>query len=109
MVSNITLILQKYRVEMENIFGASLVRVILYGSYARGDYNINSDVDIMILADIQPEEVSRFADKVYDVSYNFDTEYNIEINPSVQSIHTFDHWKEVYPFFINIEKEGVVV
>ena len=73
MASNINLILQKYREKIENIFGDSLGRVILYGSYAREDYNLNSDIDIMILPDIQPEEVSEYADKVYDVSYDFDT------------------------------------
>lgn len=83
MSDNISLILQKYRKEIENIFGSSLVRVILYGSHARGDYNINSDIDIMILVDVKPEEVSEYANRVYDVSYDFDMEYNIEINPSV--------------------------
>lgn len=29
-------------------------------------------MDIMILADIQPEEVSYYADKVYDVTYDFE-------------------------------------
>jgi len=109
MSENIKPILQDYREEMKNIFGDALVRVILYGSYAREDYNNDSDIDIMILADIQPEEISKYADKVYDVSYDFDTDYEIEINPCVQSIYTFDHWKEVYPFFINIEKDGITV
>lgn len=109
MSENIKPILQEYRKKMENIFGDTLVRVILYGSYAREDYNKDSDIDIMILADVQPEEVSKYADKVYDVSYDFDMDYEVEINPCVQSIHTFDHWKEVYPFFINIEKDGIAV
>jgi len=109
MPENIKSILQEYREEMKNIFGHTLVRVILYGSYAREDYNKDSDIDIMILADIQPEEVSKYADKVYDVSYDFDMDYEIEINPCVQSIHTFDYWKEVYPFFANIERDGIAV
>ncbi len=81
----------------------------LYGSYARGDFKQNSDIDIMILANVEPEEVSIYADKIYDLTYDFEVDYDIEINPTLQSQKTYDYWKEVYPFFINIEKEGVVV
>ena len=42
-------------------------RIYLFGSYARGDFHIDSDVDIMILADTSPEEISYFADKIYDI------------------------------------------
>ena len=33
---------------VKNILGKNLRKVILYGSYARGDYNDNSDVDTMV-------------------------------------------------------------
>lgn len=109
MPDNINSILIEYRENMERIFGDSLVRVILYGSYARGDFNNDSDVDIMILADIGPEKISEYADKVYDISYDFEMDYGLEFNPCVQSVQTFDYWKEVYPFFNNIDKEGIAV
>ena len=35
--------------------GDKLDKVILYGSYARGDYDDESDIDIMVLADIPRE------------------------------------------------------
>lgn len=70
---------------------------------------MDSDVDIMILADITSEEVSCFADKVYDVTYDFELKYNLEINPNVQSEQIYNQWKSTYPFFINIERDGVIV
>lgn len=66
-------------------------------------------MDIMILADIPQEEISSYADKVYDVTYDFEMQYGMEINPSVQSLQTYEQWKKVYPFYMNIEKDGVVV
>ena len=42
-------ILQEFVAEMEKVFATSLKKIILYGSYARGDFKINSDIDIMIL------------------------------------------------------------
>lgn len=109
MPETINVLLESYREEIEKIFGSRLNRMVLYGSYARGDFNEKSDMDIMILADIQPEELSYFADKVYDVTYDFEVKYEMEINPSVQSIQVYDQWKKLYPFFINIEKDGVAV
>lgn len=34
--------------------------VLLYGSYARGDYNEKSDVDIMILVDMPDSVINQF-------------------------------------------------
>lgn len=98
-----------YSRELKKLFGESLVKVILFGSYARGDYNKNSDIDIMVLVNVRPEEISNYADKVYDFTYDFEQAHNIEINPCIQNIDTYNYWKGVYPFFINIEKEGVAV
>lgn len=109
MPETINVLLESYREEIEKIFGSRLNRMVLYGSYARGDFNEKSDMDIMILADVQPEELSYFADMVYDVTYDFEVKYEMEINPSVQSIQVYDQWKKLYPFFINIEKDGVAV
>ena len=41
-------LLERYIGEVKNLFGGSLRQVILYGSYARGDYREDSDVDVVI-------------------------------------------------------------
>ncbi len=101
--------LGNYRNAVVKIFKDTPVRLILYGSYARGDFHKDSDLDIMILADVAPEEISYYADKVYDITYDFEMEHNLEINPNVQSQQIYNQWKKVYPFFMNIEKDGIFV
>ena len=34
--------------EIRNVLGEDLKKVIVYGSYARGDYREGSDVDVML-------------------------------------------------------------
>lgn len=109
MPDNLSSLLGRYREAVVQILGNRLSRMILYGSYARGDFKQDSDMDIMILADIRPDEISSYADKVYDVTYDFEMQYGMEINPSIQSIQTYEQWKDVYPFYMNIEKDGVAV
>ena len=42
-------LLKQYVNKIKAIYGSHLKTVILYGSYARGDYREDSDIDIMIL------------------------------------------------------------
>ena len=41
-------LIEQYISEIKKIYGSHLREMILYGSYARGDYRRDSDVDIMI-------------------------------------------------------------
>lgn len=82
---------------------------IYYTLNKKGGFSKDSDVDIIILADVQPEQVSQYADRVYDVTYDFKMKYDIEINPSVQSKRVYNHWKNIYPFLMNSGKDGIAV
>ena len=44
MSAEMVMLLEQYIQEIEKIYGNFLKSVILYGSYARGDYNENSDI-----------------------------------------------------------------
>jgi len=44
-------ILQEARIELQNIYAERLKKIILLGSYARGDYSRKSDIDILLLLD----------------------------------------------------------
>lgn len=88
-------------------FGTALESVILYGSYARGDYDEESDVDVMIIADLPSEKIKEFNKTFCDYSLDMDLKYDIVLSLVLQDKATFDRYKSTYPFFKNIEKEGV--
>ena len=46
---NISKAINEFLVKANNMFGDRAKKIILYGSYARGDFNKSSDIDIMIL------------------------------------------------------------
>lgn len=80
--------------------------VILYGSFARGDYREDSDIDILILLDkesITYEDESRIAHPLYYL----ENKTNKVISPLIRSRKV---WYEKYPntgLFINIKNEGI--
>lgn len=80
--------------------------IILYGSYARGDYQPDSDMDILILLD--KEKITRDDEKnISHQLYDLELDANQAISTLIRSKKT---WYEKYPntaLFINIQKEGI--
>ena len=107
MPDNVKKILQLYRKQLAEELGSHMREVILYGSYARGDFRKDSDIDILILVDIK--DFRDYEDKVYDVTYDFNMKNNTEIMPIVQNLEHFERWKNAYMFYRNISMEGVAI
>jgi predicted nucleotidyltransferase len=104
-------ILSKIYAKMRNIFEDKLKQVILYGSYARGDYEDYSDIDIMVLVDMNKHELVQYRDSVWDFAEDVEGEYGYEIVLSLklQDVETFDKWGDILPYYKNVRQEGVSV
>lgn len=100
-------LLMEYIKEMQKIYGNHLQEVILYGSYARGDYHKDSDIDIMILVDMSDLEAKEYQDELFDRTYDFNMDHNLDIKPIAKSEAHFKKWLDVYPFYSNVRSEGV--
>lgn len=56
-------ILQKLTQIYRSVYGENLVQVILYGSYARGDYHTDSDVDVVAIVHGEQENIAAAVEK----------------------------------------------
>ena len=43
------------------------------------------------------------------MTFDFNLDYDIDIEPIVKSNEFFNKWVEEYPFYSNIKKEGVIL
>lgn len=87
-------------------------QVILYGSYARGEQSKNgeiSDIDIMILVDLQGKDIKKLEKKVLDYSYELDLKYNILLSPIIENIDDYNQRANYIEFYKNVKKEGVLL
>jgi hypothetical protein len=109
MPNNVNEEIQKFINEVKKILGDRLKKVILYGSYARGDYNKKSDVDIMILTDLSFEEIEEYRDKISDAAFEIELKTGIILSPVVKNIEKYNVRRKFVPFYKNVEKEGVVL
>lgn len=109
MPMTIQTLLSEYLAEIQRIYSIHLKSVILYGSYARGDYTAHSDIDIMILVDLSDEEIDKYADELAEVGFDYNVAHGIWVMPIVKNRDHFWHWAKAYPFYENVQREGVML
>lgn len=109
MPKNVNKEIQEFIEQVKKILGIRLKKIILYGSYARGDYNKKSDVDIMILTDLSFEEIEEYRDKISDIAYDIELSTGIILSPVIKNIEKYNTRIHFVPFYKNVEKEGVVL
>lgn len=108
-MENIQDILLLFAQRARKLMGKDLSKVLVYGSYARGDYDENSDVDIMILTSLPENEIEQVEDALYDEAFDFMMEYKIQISVIVKNEEHFKYWLGALPFYDNVEREGVEI
>ena len=100
-------ILSRFSAAVRDVFGERLNAVVLYGSYARGDYDVESDIDILLLVDIEKLEIKKYHKQLVKITSDLELEYDIVISPIVENMAEFDKYKAANAFFRNVDKEGV--
>jgi predicted nucleotidyltransferase len=80
--------------------------VILYGSYARGDYHKDSDIDLLVLLD--KDKITRDDTKdIHHNLYDVELETGIVICPLIYSKSGWNFRHPANPFYENVNREGV--
>ena len=86
---------------------SQVIRIVLYGSVAKGTSTPESDVDIAVFvhARLDAEMEDRLSDVVVDMNLKYDKVFSvIDIDNE-----TYQKWRGVTPFYQNVDREGVVL
>ncbi|MBQ4060373.1 MAG: nucleotidyltransferase domain-containing protein [Lachnospiraceae bacterium] len=109
MPNTISNIIYGFSVQLRRLLGNDLSKVILYGSYARGDFQENSDVDVMVLVKISPKEIEKIEESIFDLAFDIEMEHEIHISPIIKNEDQFEYWVDVLPFYRNVRNDGLVI
>lgn len=105
--NTLTVVLEEVKDGLTAIFGSSLDNVLLYGSYARGDQDAESDIDILALLDLPAEKLDDYENDVLDLSMEIGLRYDVLLSILLQDRKTFQKYQKAMPFFINVLREGI--
>ncbi len=84
-----------------------VIRIVLYGSVARGTNTEESDIDIALIMQgtLDTQTENELSDIIVDLNLKYDKVFSvIDIDYS-----QFIKWEPVTPFYQNVNKEGIVL
>ena len=93
----------------KSLFADRLDSVLLFGSYARGDNDSESDIDIMILVDISAQELSKFKKSFIMLTSELGLEYDVVVTVTLKDTATFNRYLDAVPFYGNVKREGIKI
>ena len=89
------------------IINSNIEKVILYGSFARGTNDKDSDVDIMVIV---KNELDKFTeDKLSDFIVDMNLKYDKVFSVIDVNVHEFIKLADTLPFYKNVNREGIVL
>lgn len=91
----------------KDTLGDRLEKVILFGSYARGDFDTESDIDFCILANVPRDEATKWRRDINKRIPGIDLEYDMLVSLHVINSGMFYNHVDVLPFYRNVLQEGV--
>lgn len=97
-------ILTETKAELSGLYPGRLKEIILFGSYARGDYEKGSDIDLLMLLDGVADpaaERERYFPAICNLSLKYDTVVSV-VPMNYETYHTAKT-----PLILNTRKEGI--
>ncbi|MGN0715099.1 MAG: nucleotidyltransferase domain-containing protein [Anaerovoracaceae bacterium] len=95
--------------EAKKIYGEKIKKIILYGSCARGDFQADSDIDILLLLNVPKEDLATERKKIFAVADALDLEYEVVLAPVLQSYEVYQNYLSVSAYYQSVQKEGVMI
>lgn len=99
--------MDEIEIKLLAIHGPRVKKIILYGSFTRGEGASGSDLDVMVLLDMKEEAIEKHSEEVLALAVALTTRYGIVVSIQKNNIDFFNEWADTLPFFHNVINEGV--
>lgn len=99
--------LQNMCSDLDKVYGDHLEKIVLYGSYARGEETQESDVDIALF--VKEGSTEFMHDKMTDIVIEYELEQGVTLSVMPIEVQKYQRWNKTIPFYMNLDKEGIVL
>lgn len=100
-------ILAQFKQKISYIYQDQLVKLILFGSQARGEAKSDSDIDILVILKNKTINNDEQYQKVITLISDLCLEYEVLI--SCVYVSEMQFYQEKSPLLLNIEQEGIIL
>lgn len=91
----------------QNVFPEGIQDAYLYGSYARGDFDNESDVDILLTVNLEPTELSVYRSRIAAISSDLSLTHDVTVSITAKPLEQFRRYSDVLPYYKNVLREGI--
>jgi predicted nucleotidyltransferase len=97
-------ILNKLQSEFLRILDEKLDTILLFGSQARGDARVDSDIDVLVIinGEFNYGDLIKCTSRIVS---DLSLEYDVAISRAFMSKEHFEHDQD--PFLLNVHREGI--
>lgn len=103
----VNMIIRQLCTGLKPLFPQGSMEAILFGSYARGEADEDSDIDVMILVDSSRQEISEKTWQIGDVAAELLLNNGVMVSPIVENRSYFQQNAALLPLYKNVAREGV--
>lgn len=89
------------------IFDYKITDAILYGSYARGDYHAESDIDILLAVNTSAANIALLRNRLASITSGLSLQYDVTVSVTAKPSEQFARYGEILPYYINVREEGI--
>jgi len=98
-------ILEEFACQIRKKLKNNLILIKLFGSKARGDFNKDSDIDILIVVN---KKTTTVRDEIYNILFSIDPYYEHKVSIILFSLYEYQKNEEMRsPFIKHIRLEGI--
>lgn len=108
-MNNLNAIIKEYVAEVKGLLGRDFLWACVYGSYARGEYGEESDIDIAIFTDRVSSEFYLLINKISEITFEYNVKYDIILSPVFQNEREYRRMLKAVPYFQSIQREGIAI
>ncbi|MCA1915138.1 nucleotidyltransferase domain-containing protein [Methanospirillum hungatei] len=95
----------RFACKIKDEFPEKIVQIILYGSYARGDFHQGSDVDILVLTTDDSWNIKK---RIMAIGFDMYPDMGIIVSAKVMTDEQFRMMKD-FLFIRQVSKDGIAV
>lgn len=101
--------LDELKQAIRQVLGVHLKKILLFGSYARQEADEHSDLDLVVLTDLDEKALKQEQEKIRSKCADLFIQYNVLPNVMLRNEQLFLERSQYVPFYKTVMEEGVVI